>query len=154
MLKREGRDTPELRASLLAAAEKMEQSTRAEYLAPCVFLGPAERCTVYDVRPQICGTTLVVSPPAQCSDRENGMVERFDDGHFEKTSWSLAQAFYQALGLHDPTAHSAMGMLPRMVLVCLEAWDRQDYQTFLTAGDWGLRAYRATGQPFPIPSPT
>ena len=148
-LKAEGRDTPELRAALLAAAEKMEQTTRRLYVSPCVFLDGQERCTVYDVRPRVCGTTLAFSAPDQCSNWEHGSIDRFDDGFYEKAAWKLAWEFHKRLGLRSHEPDAVIGMLPRMVLVCLEAWDRTDYQESLSVGDWGPRAFRAIGLPFP-----
>ncbi|MEZ4399599.1 MAG: YkgJ family cysteine cluster protein [Kofleriaceae bacterium] len=145
-LRRDGRDTPALRAALRTSAEAMEQTRRAAYAAPCVFLDDAERCTVYDARPTACATALVFSDPAACNDRHSDAVIMFDTTAATEASLALAKEFYARLGLADRTGRSAMGMLPRMVLVALRAWDRVDYQTFLAEGDWAVRAAQATAE--------
>lgn len=145
-----GRDTSELRAILANAADKMEQTKRDDYLAACVFLDAEERCSIYSVRAATCGTALVFSPPEICSDFESGRtIARFDDTEFALESTKLASDFYTKLGLSDRVGKSVMGVLPRMVLVALEAWERTDYQTFLTSGDWAFRAARAIGERHP-----
>src|SRR5262249_53163251 len=66
---REGRDTPELRAELAAAAAAMETTRPIDYNRPCVFLDAGERCTIYEDRPSECGSAFVYSPPEACSSR-------------------------------------------------------------------------------------
>lgn len=149
-LRAKNRDTPQLRTILTAAADAMEQTKRDDYLAPCVFLDSDERCSVYSVRPATCGTAFVFSPPEICSDFDSGRtIARFDDTEFGLESTGLAREFYSKLGLVDRSGKSVMGMLPRMVLVALEAWNRTDYQQLLIEGDWAYRAVRTTGERHP-----
>jgi Fe-S-cluster containining protein len=130
-LRREGRDTPALRKQLLASAERMESLPPREYNQPCVFLGGDERCTIYDTRPGDCGVTYVSSSPALCSIRGSDVV-KFRDPTGD-ASEGAQMMFEQELGLTLPDT-LAMGALPRMVLLCLHAWDRADYAEYL--GKW------------------
>jgi Fe-S-cluster containining protein len=133
---REGRDTPELRAELAAAADAMEATPRDDYGRlgrACVFLDEGERCTVYGDRPSACGMALVYSPPEACSDPGTAKVERFSSRLDEEVLPRAEEAFRAALGL-PRRDHVYVGVLPRMVLLCLEAWVRTDYAALLAAG--------------------
>jgi Fe-S-cluster containining protein len=138
-LRRDGRDTPTLRAALAAAADRMEHSHRTEYRQPCVFLDEHERCTVYEVRPSTCATALVYSDPDCCNDRSRDVIS-FNAADATRDSMRLSRDFYAQLGIADRTGKSMRGVLPRMVLVVLELWDSADYQVTLANGDWAIRA--------------
>lgn len=128
-LVRERRDTPALRKQLREAAEKMESTHLDEYVRPCVFLDPAGRCSVYDDRPSMCGTHLVSSPAELCSRRDADIVAiraPLQDSVPPDTAVSIAED----LGLEN-IGTQYFGMMPRMVLLCLEAWPRRDYVRFL-----------------------
>lgn len=129
-LLRDGRDTPALRAELKQAAHAIETTRRGEYFRPCVLLGPGERCTVYDVRPSVCGTHLVETPPANCSKRNHELVGRIIGPLKDSRQPGLEQLFTMTLGLR-PLATGYLAAMPRMVLLCLEAWPRRDYVTYL-----------------------
>jgi Fe-S-cluster containining protein len=130
-LRRDGRDTPELRAQLKAYAHAMETTRRGEYARPCLFLGEAERCTIYEDRPSVCGTHLVESPPIHCSDRSpTSMVGRINGPGKEDFQPEYEELFTQALGLRR-IGRLYVAAMPRMVLLCLEAWDRRDYVSYL-----------------------
>ena len=128
----EGRDTPELRAILEAAATSMEMTSRSDYDAPCVFLDSAERCSVYEDRPSECGKHFVFSDPALCSSSDpDARVEGvLPPPELAIRPFELEKRFSVEARLHtsDQPYH---GALPRMVLVCLEAWNRRDYVEFL-----------------------
>ena len=127
-LVREGRDTPALRKKLRDAAEKMETTSPDDYTSPCVFLDAAERCTIYDDRPGVCGTFLVSSPPERCATR--GDVVTIRAPLQDTVPPDLAVRIALDLGL-EPIGTQYAGMMPRMVLLCLEAWPRHDYVRFL-----------------------
>ncbi len=134
-LRRDGRDTPELRAQLAASAELMESRSTAEYRAlvrPCVFLDAAERCTVYEERPRDCGAAFVFSPPANCSDPGATEVETVQPpaDPVREQLWATEEVVEHALRLVRLKG-PYMGVLPRMVLLWLEAWDRTDYASYL-----------------------
>jgi Fe-S-cluster containining protein len=127
---REARDTPQFRDQLREAAEAMEGTPRGEYERPCIFLSPGERCTIYEDRPVECGTHFVFSPPELCSSTEPGvLVTKFPSGSPQIQS-GMDVAFVSAARLRV-RPHSHLGALPRMVLLCLEAWNRPDYADFL-----------------------
>jgi Fe-S-cluster containining protein len=127
-LRREGRDTPELRERLRHAANRMEALPTYQYRLPCVFLDERELCTVYDVRPADCGVAFVSTPPANCSDRD-APIEKFPSPVSEAAA-RAEMVFEEKAGLKMfPGLY--MGALPRMVLLCLQAWDRRDYVDFL-----------------------
>lgn len=126
---REGRDTPELRAQLKAAAHAIETTARGKYSRPCVFLGEGERCTIYEERPSVCGTHLVESPPRWCGERDRE-VARINGPGKDDQQPEFEELFTITVGLRRiPRLY--LGAMPRMVLLCLEAWNRRDYVTFL-----------------------
>lgn len=127
---REGRDTPELRAQLKARAHAMETTRRGAYRSPCLFLGDGERCTIYEDRPSVCGTHLVTSPAANCSDPNVTQVVKIVATDQSTVPPQVDEVFRQEAGLR-PLGESYRGALPRMVLLCLEAWHRRDYATYL-----------------------
>lgn len=127
---REGRDTPELRAQLKAAAHAIETTRRGDYARPCVFLGADDLCTIYEDRPSVCGTHLVESPPSACSERSSSMIAYITGELKDERQPGYEELFTATLGLRRiPRLYLAA--MPRMVLLCLEAWHRRDYITFL-----------------------
>jgi len=129
-LRREGRDTPELRAVLASAAHEMESRSPDTYRRPCAFLEPTtERCTVYDQRPSECGMAFVSSPPINCSDPAAMSIDKYAP-HEPYRAQDTERAFERDARL-IPLKGPYMGTLPRMVLLCLEAWDRPDYAQYL-----------------------
>ena len=129
-LVREGRDTPELRERLRIAAHLMETTPKASYQRPCVFLGDGERCTIYEDRPSVCGTHLVSSPATACSDPSVANVSKLAGSLQDAVPPQLEEQFRIEAGLRR-IDQRYRGVLPRMVLLCLEAWSRRDYVTFL-----------------------
>lgn len=136
-LRADGRDTPALRAALAEAAALMESRSQAEYRElrrPCALLDADERCTVYEQRPRECGSAFVFSPPEQCSDPAATTVEMVrppKQGVLEQLG-RTERAIEQAARL--PRLDGVyMAVLPRMVLLVLEAWDREDYAGWLAA---------------------
>jgi Fe-S-cluster containining protein len=130
-LRREGRDTAELRAALSTSAQEMESRSPDVYRRPCAFLDAAERCTVYDQRPSECGMAFVSSPPSQCSDPAATSVEKLPPAEPYR-AMDTERTFEREARL-IPLKGPYMGTLPRMVLLCLEAWDRPDYAQYLAA---------------------
>jgi Fe-S-cluster containining protein len=135
-LRAEGRDTPELRARLRASAEAMESSHVTPYQAPCVFLGDGERCTIYEHRPSECGVCFVYSPAAACSDPAVTEVERYHAAGAMPAVWRTAELFRVRMGLPALAGRMYVGAMPRMVLVCLQTWDRDDFAKTLARRDW------------------
>jgi Fe-S-cluster containining protein len=128
-LVRERRDTPALRKRLRDAADAMETSRSLDYRRPCVFLDEAERCTIYEDRPSVCGTHLVSSPAEQCA-QAGGRVEKVVAPLQESAPPQFAQVLGDSIGLESIGMHY-FGAMPRMVLLCLEAWSRPDYVRYL-----------------------
>ena len=134
-LREQGRDTPELREQLRTTAAEMEAVTAHGWRRPCVFLDAGERCTVYAARPSPCGALFVYTPPQNCSDpgaplkayvahEENAIAQQIED------------QFRDRLSLRKKVGRRYIGVLPRMVLVALEAWDRTDFRDYLRQLDW------------------
>lgn len=130
-----GRDTPELRDRLRASAEAMEAASPYEWRVPCVFLDDAERCTVYPARPLPCGTLYVYTPPAWCSD-PNAAVEGYVADAESAVATEIEEELRDRLSLRKKVGRRYLGVLPRMVLVALEAWDRTDFRDYLRRLDW------------------
>lgn len=124
----EGRDTPELRTQLRAAAEAMENTPRGRHQRPCVFLDADERCTVYTDRPSACGVALVYSPAEQCG--KTAKVDAYVGHHQGQVNPQVEAGVRQTLGL-PVNDRAYLGALPRMILLALKAWGRADYARFL-----------------------
>ena len=125
----EGRDTPALRAELRAAAEAMENTPRGRYRRPCLFLDGAERCTIYTERPSTCGTALVYSPAEACSDPSAKIVDAYKSQLQRELPLQVEEGVRDALGL-PRGEHVYIGVLPRVTLLCLQAWGRSDFVKF------------------------
>jgi len=134
-LKEHDRDTPELREQLRATAEAMEAATPYEWRRPCVFLDEGERCTVYDARPTPCGTLYVYTPPAACSD-PTAAVRAYVAHTENAVAQQIEDEFRDKLSLRKKVGRRYIGVLPRMVLVALEAWDRTDFRDYLRQLEW------------------
>lgn len=131
---REGRDTPALRAELEESATAMESTRRSDYGRPCVFLSDTERCTIYDERPVECGAAFVSSDPPLCSSTDpKARIEKYATPHADVVPPQTEMLFVHEAGLRRGDFPYA-GALPRMVLLCLQAWSRTDYVDFLWDG--------------------
>jgi Fe-S-cluster containining protein len=127
---RDGRDVADLRGKLQVAAEAMESTPSQSYDRPCVFLTEAERCSVYEDRPSACGSHLVFSDPSLCSSDDPAARTENATWPYRDNLPEFEQRFAMETRLHQ-TGVPYVGALPRMVLVCLQAWDRIDYIDFL-----------------------
>ncbi len=134
-LKRAGRDTPELRAELQTRTAAMEATRVAAWTTPCVFLDDNERCSVYRVRPTTCGQLYVYTPPALCNARSSQIVS-FTPRSEVAAANAVEEAFRERLSLRRKVGRRYLGVLPRMVLVSLEAWDRSDFRDYLRQLPW------------------
>lgn len=134
-LKRTGRDTPELRAVLRARADAMEATRVAEWATPCLFLDDGERCTVYDVRPTTCAQLYVYTPPELCNARSSEIISYTPRNEVTAAN-EVEEAFRERLSLRRKVGRRYFGVLPRMVLVSLEAWDRTDFRDYLRQLPW------------------
>jgi len=134
-LKAASRDTPALRDELRAKAEAMEASSPYAWRIPCVFLDGAERCSVYDARPTPCGTLYVYTPPAHCNDPSKP-ITAYTARAEQATAQQIEDEFRERMSLRKKVGRRYIGVLPRMVLVALEAWDRTDFRDYLRQLDW------------------
>jgi Fe-S-cluster containining protein len=134
-LRRTGRDTPALRAELSARAEAMEAASPRGFRTPCVFLDARERCTIYDVRPVPCGLLHVYTDPAWCTTLA-GEIRGYVPLEELTAASELEEAFRDRLALRRKVGRRYLGVLPRMVLVALEAWDRTDFRDHLRQLPW------------------
>ncbi|HWU87173.1 MAG TPA: YkgJ family cysteine cluster protein [Kofleriaceae bacterium] len=134
-LARTGRDTPALREELRARAEAMEAATPREWRTPCLFLDARERCTIYDVRPSPCGSLFVYTDPAWCTTRA-GDIQGYVPNEELAAATALEEQFRERLSLRKKVGRRYAGVLPRMVLVALEAWDRTDFRDYLRQLPW------------------
>jgi Fe-S-cluster containining protein len=134
-LRKTGRDTPELRDQLRARSEAMEAATPFEWSTPCLFLDDKERCTVYAARPTSCGTLLVYSAPELCVSRSREIQAYVPHEELAAAS-QLEEMFRQRLALRQKVGRRYLGVLPRMALVALEAWERTDFRDYLRQLPW------------------
>lgn len=134
-LRAQGRDTPELREQLREVAAQMEAADPYGWRRPCVFLDAGERCTVYTARPSACGVLWVYTPPAACN--EPGAEIRAYVPHAEHAvATELEEQFRHRMALRKKVGRRYLGVLPRMVLLALETWDRSDFREVLAAHPW------------------
>jgi Fe-S-cluster containining protein len=134
-LVRAGRDVPALREQLRARAEAMEATTPQEWRTPCVFLDARERCTVYSVRPVPCGAVLVYTDPVRCTTRA-GEILAYVPAEEYAAATAFEEPFRERLSLRKKVGRRYIGVLPRMALVALEAWDRTDFRDYLRQLPW------------------
>jgi Fe-S-cluster containining protein len=134
-VKQSGRDTPALRDELRAKAEAMEATSPYDWRVPCVFLDEQERCTVYAGRPTSCGTLYVYSPPAHCNDPAAG-IQAYVAHAENAVAQQIEDEFRERMALRKKVGRRYIGVLPRMVLVALEAWDRTDFRDYIRQLDW------------------
>ncbi len=134
-LVRDGRDTPALREQLRARAEAMEATPPQEWRTPCVFLDERERCTVYGVRPVPCGAVLVYTDPVLCTTRA-GQILGYVPAEERAAATAFEEPFRERMALRRKVGRRYLGVLPRMVLVALEAWDRTDFRDHLRQLPW------------------
>ena len=134
-LKRTGRDSPELRAELRARAEAMDATRVRAWTTPCLFLDERDRCTVYDVRPTTCGQLYVYTPPELCNARSD-KIASYTPRKEVAAANQVEETFRERLALRRKVGRRYMGVLPRMVLVALEAWDRSDFRDYLRQLPW------------------
>jgi Fe-S-cluster containining protein len=134
-VKETGRDTPALRDELRERAEAMEAASPFEWRVPCLFLGEGERCTVYEARPTSCGTLYVYTPPASCNDPA-ATIQAYIPHAENAMALEIENEFRDKMSLRKKIGRRYIGVLPRMVLVALEAWDRTDFRDYLRQLDW------------------
>jgi Fe-S-cluster containining protein len=142
LLRREARDTPELRGRLGAAAAAMEAADPYSWRVPCEFLDEAERCTVYAARPTPCGSLYVYSPPAACND-PLAQIRAYVPHAENAAALELEEMFRSRLALRRKVGRRYLGVLPRMALLALETWDRTDFRDALRAHVWPTDAEAA-----------
>ena len=146
-LKHSGRDTPAQRDELRIRAEAMEAAVVADWATPCLFLDEQERCSVYSVRPTTCAQLYVYTPPALCVARSPQIMSYTPRSEVLAAN-AVEEAFRERLSLRRKVGRRYFGVLPRMVLVSLEAWDRTDFRDYLrqlpwpTDEEWAARIQR------------
>jgi Fe-S-cluster containining protein len=134
-LRRTDRDTPALRDELRSRAEAMEAAPPHAWRTPCLFLDPRERCTIYDVRPTPCGNLHVYTDPTWCTTLA-GDIKGYVATAEIAAATELEEVFRDRLSLRKKVGRRYIGVLPRMVLVALEAWDRTDFRDYLRLLPW------------------
>lgn len=145
-LKRASRDTPALRDELRARAEAMEAALPQDWRTPCLFLDDRERCTIYDVRPSPCSNLHVYSDPVLCTTRAQP-IQAYVPQEELAAAAAFEEAFRDRLALRKKVGRRYVGVLPRMVLVALEAWDRTDFRDYLRQLPWPGEAELARWNP-------
>jgi Fe-S-cluster containining protein len=123
-LRRDGRDTPEMRARLREVGDAMEandQDSWFEAQRPCVFLdGP--KCSIYQQRPVECRRMLVASPAEWCLPPRRNIVF-VNTIELLEASLTNGHQLHGLLGLKETPRRLLYGAFPRLVLIALEATD-------------------------------
>ena len=138
-LKREGRDSPELRARMHAEADAMDQVTRGTWFKqerPCVFLENG-RCSVYENRPHACRTFYAISPAENC---RNGAVDTtvkwVDVADLVAALLDRARVIHMMMSLRETRMRVLLATLPRIVAIALEAWDLENPNDYVRRQKW------------------
>jgi hypothetical protein len=111
-----------------------------------VFLDARERCTVYAARPTACGTLLVYTDPVLCTTRAQE-IRAYVPREEVAAATALEEELRARLSLRKKVGRRYLGVLPRMVLVSLEAWDREDFRDYLRQLPWPTEEELARFQP-------
>lgn len=142
-LVRTGRDTPALRTELRERADTMDAAVASDWSTPCVFLDANERCSVYAVRPTTCAQLYVYSEPELCVARSS-QIRSYTPREEVAAANRVEETFRERMSLRKKVGRRYLGVLPRMVLVSLEAWDRTDFRDYLRQLPWPTDAEWAT----------
>src|SRR5690606_36300465 len=113
----------------------MEATATQAWRTPCMFLGERERCTIYGVRPTACGALFVYTDPALCTTRA-GEILGYVAAEEHAAATAFEEPFRERLALRKKVGRLYVGVLPRMVLVALEAWHRTDFRDYLRQLPW------------------
>lgn len=138
MLRKTGRDTPELREKLKTIGEEMEGSSPDEWFKkyiPCIFLDNG-KCTAYPHRPLRCRTYWVVSPPEDCGPPSGNGVAFINDTPIVNATMATGMRVHQMLKLKETSKRILLAAFPRALLIALEAWDSDDYQDAIRKQVW------------------
>jgi hypothetical protein len=90
---------------------------------------------VYEVRPTTCAQLYVYTPPELCNARSNEIASYTPRAEVAAAN-DVEEAFRSRLSLRRKVGRRYFGVLPRMVLVSLEAWDRTDFRDYLRQLPW------------------
>jgi len=139
-LRKNGLDTPELRARLRADGEEMEGHARAGWFhgarRPCVFLQDG-KCGIYPVRPHACRTYYVISESFRCQPGCDDGILFIDVGQFQGIFVQQTRAIHRALGLVENESRLYLGAMPRVVAIALESGgDPRAYRRALNREPW------------------
>ena len=113
----------------------MEATRVSDWSTPCLFLDERERCSVYDVRPTTCAQLYVYTPPELCAARSSQIISYTPRSEVAAAN-QLEEVFRDRLSLRRKVGRRYFGVLSRMVLVSLEAWDRTDFRDYLRQLPW------------------
>lgn len=140
-LKRHALDTPELRNRLQDHGEAMEGASRAAWFHeshPCVFLKDG-RCQIYSVRPTICSSYYVISPAEQCQTSAYNEILHIDNTEALAVGIRNSLQVHRAIGLKENQMRMHTGAMPRLVQLALEAWDVDNFHSFMRSQSWPTR---------------
>jgi hypothetical protein len=90
---------------------------------------------VYEARPSPCGALYVYTPARNCSD-PSASVKAYVAHEENAIAQQIEDQFRDRLSLRKKVGRRYIGVLPRMVLVALEAWDRTDFRDYLRQLEW------------------
>ena len=102
---------------------------------------------MYSVRPTTCAQLYVYTSPELCVAR-SPQISSYTPRKEVEAANAIEEAFRERLSLRRKVGRRYFGVLPRMVLVSLEAWDRTDFRDYLrqltwpTDEEWAARIQR------------
>jgi Fe-S-cluster containining protein len=121
-LRMEGKATRDYIAELRRIGEEAEGMGRVAWFdknQPCVFLNDEYRCTVYDIRPTMCSSHFVYTPPENClPEAVDPELHQLGSSRLQDSIIRQQIQFIDVLGLERLAYY---GSMPRMVAIVLEA---------------------------------
>ena len=113
----------------------MEAASPYEFRVPCLFLDA--RRTLHGLRGAADAVWHAVRVHAagalQRPERDRASVHRACRAGGRA---AIEDEFREKMSLRKKVGRRYLGVLPRMVLVALEAWDRTDFRDYLRQLDW------------------
>jgi len=138
-LRKEGRDTPQLRARLKDAWNKMECEGFEEFFAsntPCVFLED-DKCSIYPYRPIECRVYWVFSPPELCCPPSRKTVSVANHSRVAHAGLVFSNDVNRYLQIKETAKRVILSSFPRMLLIMLESFDSElPFKQFIRQQVW------------------
>ena len=135
-LREANRDTPAAARELRARAEAMEAASPYDWRVPCVFLDARRALHRLRGAPDAVRHALRLYAARALQRSERAGARPTSRTPSTRSRSRSRSEFRDKLSLRKKVGRRYIGVLPRMVLVALEAWDRTDFRDYLRQLEW------------------